>query len=159
MSERNLTFIVIYNASHMVPIDSPEAALDLFNRLLGIQEQRLFTSSLDGTPSFNPYASPIPSQQDHESKPTFAPTIPANDSKAEPEWGDGTSVGLNPLTDGSYFTATIFLVVAIALTMGVLFLRKYLRKSAALRRTHRSDDDVELTGWREVSTVDDNQEE
>ncbi|KAJ3159399.1 Cell death protease [Geranomyces michiganensis] len=32
---RNLSFVIIHNASHMVPVDEPLASLDMFNRAIG----------------------------------------------------------------------------------------------------------------------------
>lgn len=37
-SARNLSFVVIYNASHMVPVDQPIAALDMLNRAIGAND-------------------------------------------------------------------------------------------------------------------------
>ncbi|KAI8618566.1 Alpha/Beta hydrolase protein [Chytriomyces sp. MP71] len=34
-TSRNLTFVLKYNASHMVPVDSPFASTDMFNRFVG----------------------------------------------------------------------------------------------------------------------------
>ncbi|KAK9459384.1 Alpha/Beta hydrolase protein, partial [Lipomyces oligophaga] len=33
---RNLTYVLVYNASHMVPVDQPLAARDMFHRFLGV---------------------------------------------------------------------------------------------------------------------------
>ncbi|KAF9178779.1 Cell death protease [Haplosporangium sp. Z 767] len=33
---RNLTYVLLYNASHMVPYDAPLAALDMMNRFMGL---------------------------------------------------------------------------------------------------------------------------
>ncbi|KAF8977297.1 Cell death protease [Entomortierella lignicola] len=46
--ERNLTYVLFYNASHMVPYDTPLAALDMMNRFMGLDTKRQsFTSKLD----------------------------------------------------------------------------------------------------------------
>ncbi|KAJ3090452.1 Cell death protease [Quaeritorhiza haematococci] len=37
-TSRNLTFALVHNASHMVPIDAPKAALDIFHRLIGVED-------------------------------------------------------------------------------------------------------------------------
>ena len=37
-SRSNLTHVVIYNASHMVPVDKSDATLDIINRLIGVQD-------------------------------------------------------------------------------------------------------------------------
>ncbi|KAG0305569.1 Cell death protease, partial [Dissophora globulifera] len=46
--ERNLTYVLLYNASHMVPYDTPLAALDMMNRFMGLDHRlQSFTSKLD----------------------------------------------------------------------------------------------------------------
>ncbi|KAF8939722.1 Cell death protease [Dissophora ornata] len=46
--ERNLTYVLLYNASHMVPYDAPLAALDMMNRFMGLDHKlQSFTSTLD----------------------------------------------------------------------------------------------------------------
>ncbi|KAF9130889.1 Cell death protease [Mortierella sp. 14UC] len=45
---RNLTYVLIYNSSHMVPYDVPLVALDMMNRFMGLDTKlQSFTSSLD----------------------------------------------------------------------------------------------------------------
>ncbi|KAG0207286.1 Cell death protease [Mortierella sp. GBA30] len=45
---RNLTFVILYNASHMVPYDQPLAALDMINRFMGLDpKMQTFSSTLD----------------------------------------------------------------------------------------------------------------
>ncbi|CAG8785582.1 33801_t:CDS:10, partial [Gigaspora margarita] len=39
ISERNLTYVVIYNASHMVPYDVPVASMDMMYRFMGMKPQ------------------------------------------------------------------------------------------------------------------------
>ncbi|RIB14757.1 Alpha/Beta hydrolase protein [Gigaspora rosea] len=39
ISERNLTYVVIYNASHMVPYDVPVASMDMMYRFMGMNPQ------------------------------------------------------------------------------------------------------------------------
>eukprot|EP00842_Homolaphlyctis_polyrhiza_P000314 jgi/Hompol1/1283/HPOL_001160-RA len=47
---RNLSFVMIYNASHMPAYDSPKAALDMLNRVIRIDHaQPLFKSKLGGS--------------------------------------------------------------------------------------------------------------
>nr|KAJ3420241.1 Cell death protease [Polyrhizophydium stewartii] len=46
-SARNLTLMVVDQASHMVPVDAPKASLDIVNRVLGVADaQPLFKSTL-----------------------------------------------------------------------------------------------------------------
>ncbi|KAK3846080.1 MAG: serine carboxypeptidase [Linnemannia gamsii] len=45
---RNLTYVLIYNSSHMVPYDKPLAALDMMNRFMGLDTKlQAFSSSLE----------------------------------------------------------------------------------------------------------------
>ncbi|KAG0297304.1 Cell death protease [Linnemannia gamsii] len=45
---RNLTYVLIYNSSHMVPYDVPLVALDMMNRFMGLDTKlQTFTSSLE----------------------------------------------------------------------------------------------------------------
>ncbi|KAG0300355.1 Cell death protease [Linnemannia gamsii] len=45
---RNLTYVLIYNSSHMVPYDVPLVALDMMNRFMGLDTKlQAFTSSLE----------------------------------------------------------------------------------------------------------------
>ncbi|KAJ3090451.1 Cell death protease [Quaeritorhiza haematococci] len=44
---RNLTSVVVYNASHMVSVDQPRVTLDLLHRFLGVVDTALFESRLD----------------------------------------------------------------------------------------------------------------
>lgn len=45
LSDRNLTYVLIHEASHMVPVDHPKEALDMFNRFIGVKDNA-FNSSL-----------------------------------------------------------------------------------------------------------------
>ncbi|KAK3829125.1 MAG: pheromone-processing carboxypeptidase kex1 [Benniella sp.] len=46
--ERNMTYVLLYNASHMVPYDVPLAALDMMNRFMGLDPKlQAFTSNLE----------------------------------------------------------------------------------------------------------------
>jgi carboxypeptidase D len=46
--ERNMTYVQLYNASHMVPYDVPLAALDMMNRFMGLDPKlQSFTSNLE----------------------------------------------------------------------------------------------------------------
>ncbi|KAF9351499.1 Cell death protease [Mortierella sp. AD094] len=45
--ERNLTYVLFYNASHMVPYDAPLAAADMMSRFMGLDpKKQAFTSRL-----------------------------------------------------------------------------------------------------------------
>lgn len=45
---RNLTYVVLYNASHMVPYDKPLAALDMMNRFMDLDpKMQSFSSKLE----------------------------------------------------------------------------------------------------------------
>ncbi|KAF9150581.1 Cell death protease [Linnemannia schmuckeri] len=45
---KNLTYVLIYNSSHMVPYDVPLVALDMMNRFMGLDTKlQTFTSSLE----------------------------------------------------------------------------------------------------------------
>ncbi|KAJ3020479.1 Cell death protease [Thoreauomyces humboldtii] len=46
-TERNLSYILFYNASHMVPVDEPRAALDMFNRALGVNQTSIRSIVID----------------------------------------------------------------------------------------------------------------
>ncbi|CAG8664878.1 11932_t:CDS:10, partial [Cetraspora pellucida] len=45
ISERNLTYIVIYNASHMVPYDVPVQSMDMMYRFMGVKPQTIMFPS------------------------------------------------------------------------------------------------------------------
>nr|CAG8434478.1 10771_t:CDS:10 [Entrophospora candida]CAG8536382.1 346_t:CDS:10 [Entrophospora candida] len=47
-TERNLTYIVVYNTSHMVPYDAPVETMDMIYRFIGIRDDIIanFTSSI-----------------------------------------------------------------------------------------------------------------
>ncbi|KAI8814408.1 Alpha/Beta hydrolase protein [Cladochytrium replicatum] len=45
-TSRNLSFVLIYNASHMVPVDKPEAALGLLQTFLVVEHQGYTVSAL-----------------------------------------------------------------------------------------------------------------
>ncbi|KAF9938097.1 Cell death protease [Modicella reniformis] len=46
--DRNLTYVLVYNASHMVPYDTPLAAMDMMNRFMGLDPKlQSFTSMLE----------------------------------------------------------------------------------------------------------------
>ena len=48
MQAKNLTYVLIYNSSHMVPYDVPLVALDMMNRFMGLDTKlQTFTSSLE----------------------------------------------------------------------------------------------------------------
>ncbi|KAG9069307.1 Cell death protease [Linnemannia hyalina] len=48
MQAKNLTYVLIYNSSHMVPYDVPLVALDMINRFMGLDTKlQTFTSSLE----------------------------------------------------------------------------------------------------------------
>ncbi|KAG0367365.1 Cell death protease, partial [Gamsiella multidivaricata] len=52
--DKNLTYVLLYNASHMVPYDAPLAALDMMNRFMGLDPRmQTFTSHLDTDTSEN----------------------------------------------------------------------------------------------------------
>ncbi|KAF9397071.1 Cell death protease, partial [Mortierella sp. AD011] len=45
--ERDLTYVLLYNASHMVPYDTPLAAADMMRRFMGLDSKiQAFTSRL-----------------------------------------------------------------------------------------------------------------
>ncbi|KAI1302159.1 Cell death protease [Mortierella claussenii] len=51
MQDRNLAYVLLYNASHMVPYDVPLAALDMMNRFMGLDPTlQSFTSRLETDP-------------------------------------------------------------------------------------------------------------
>ncbi|KAF9115738.1 Cell death protease [Mortierella sp. AM989] len=52
--ERNLTYVLLYNASHMVPYDTPLAAMDMINRFMGLDPTlQPFTSKFETVDSGN----------------------------------------------------------------------------------------------------------
>ncbi|KAG0050764.1 Cell death protease [Gryganskiella cystojenkinii] len=54
VQDRNLTYVLVYNSSHMVPYDVPLVALDMMNRFMGLDttlqefKSHLDTDALDG---------------------------------------------------------------------------------------------------------------
>ncbi|CAG8498200.1 11604_t:CDS:10 [Acaulospora colombiana] len=63
LSERNLTYVVVYNASHMVPYDLPVVSMDMMYRFMGLDKQNIskfpssvgyqFDDSTTGEPASN----------------------------------------------------------------------------------------------------------
>ncbi|KAG0227146.1 Cell death protease [Mortierella sp. GBA43] len=48
--DRNLTYVKVFNASHMVPYDAPLVALDMINRFMGVDlKDQTFPSKLEST--------------------------------------------------------------------------------------------------------------
>jgi hypothetical protein len=75
----------MFNTSHMAPVDSPEASLDMINRAVGVVDQRLFSSKL-----VNPHSNPNGTRNDPptDTLPVNKP-IPLNPSTGTPP-GSGT---------------------------------------------------------------------
>ncbi|KAJ3298383.1 Cell death protease [Rhizoclosmatium sp. JEL0117] len=67
---RNLTFVLKYNASHMVPVDSPIASTDLFNRFIGATGS-VAGSLVEDPGATNGYVSELKTEgKGHAAKPT-----------------------------------------------------------------------------------------
>lgn len=45
ISERNLTYVVMHNSSHMVPYDVPIESMDMMYRFMGIKPQTIMLPS------------------------------------------------------------------------------------------------------------------
>ncbi|CAG8627233.1 6064_t:CDS:10 [Acaulospora morrowiae] len=110
LSERNLTYVLIYNASHMVPYDAPVASMDMIYRFIGLNNQNMskFPSSV-GYPSDNTVTTQ-PAQPDS-----------SNNNKSDEDseaWDRYYNAG----------TATLIIVICGALCLGLFVCRGRLRR-------------------------------
>ncbi|KAH6560002.1 hypothetical protein BASA62_000277 [Batrachochytrium salamandrivorans] len=122
-TSRNLTFVLLYNASHMPSVDAPLASLDMINRVVQINStQPLFRSAL-GTS-----AKPL-------------------DDSNQPPPGD------LPPPPGSYMLALGFLMIVGAIVFfGGMYACHRSKSQAAQNRARRDGSNTGSREWERVPT-------
>lgn len=115
-SDRNLTYVRIYNASHMVPYDEPEACLTMLNDFIGVSK------ALGDLPGAKPgKGSEAPSDQNGENPSEETPSD-EEDEDAEHD----KKIASDAMWKAYYqagFTALIVVLIILGLA-GFLFWRK-----------------------------------
>ncbi|KZW04158.1 carboxypeptidase KEX1 [Exidia glandulosa HHB12029] len=145
---RGLTYVKVYNSSHMVPYDVPHVAHDMMLRFMGVD----FTQIASGSAK-------IPSNVGNDTKAVVQPstdiaTSPPADAPPSPE-------DEKAKWDAYYNAGSIALVfVLIALSIGLfLFCRNRRRKTMVLRNVPDEEENIPLTRSESLRDKDESDDE
>ncbi|KAJ3025474.1 UNVERIFIED_CONTAM: Cell death protease [Siphonaria sp. JEL0065] len=123
-TSRNLTYVLKYNASHMMPVDSPIAASDMFNRFIGVDTRdpldTFVGTFIDSEPVVVTTSSAIATTTvkpvEVEDFVTAIPFVPAVGDDLEGVVGGGVeNTEMESEDDAASFGAGAFFLIAIIL--------------------------------------------
>ncbi|KAL1690074.1 Alpha/Beta hydrolase protein [Schizophyllum commune] len=128
-SARNLTYVKIYNASHMVPYDVPHVAHDMILRFMHVN----FSALADG-------AARIPSSVGTDAKPHF---ITLGEADGEGEGKPGKTEEQHTAMEEAYFNAgsAIFVLVIVAGIIGAVMWFRWRRQSHVQPSVHPDEEE------------------
>ncbi|KAJ3127805.1 hypothetical protein HK100_009542 [Physocladia obscura] len=156
---RNLTFVLKYNASHMMPVDSPEASTDMLNRFIGAVDplEKHVGSLVVDTPVIS-----ADFFNDVEITTKAATTIVSDVGKmfAEPQLDELENINVgNSSNYGSVSTAygsfALFLLVLVIGAILVSFLRKWQKSGGSFPGLLSVIRGAKSHEWMELDTVSD----
>ncbi|KAI9335126.1 Alpha/Beta hydrolase protein [Obelidium mucronatum] len=169
---KNLTFVVKYNASHMMPVDSPVASSDLFNRFIGVDvfdpvDKKTVGKLVDAKSAIVPSGGGgggLVLATTKLEKVTAVPFITAGIEDYLEGGGGGYADGDSSAdadigTSESFGSGAFFLLLIIVSVMGYLLYRSNRARFSSLFLRRSSQRRTVVVGtrthdWMELNTVD-----
>lgn len=130
---RNLTYVRVYNASHMVPYDLPHVAHDMISRFMGVDFAAITAGSAR-----------IPSSVGPDAKPHFA-TPEEAELEAEPGGKPGKTEEQHTAMEEAYFNAgsSVLVLVVVFAVIGAVMWVRYWRRARA-QPVERADEEESI---------------